>query len=114
VKFDPYDALGVDSRTPLNKTKTSANQLSLQYHPDKWSGNTEVDVKKAHDRMVDINKAKEVLLGEERKMAYDLEGIVHDSEFQTWLEEQRGVKMRKDDGSSNRNRPPRSGRRYKS
>ncbi|KAJ4377282.1 hypothetical protein N0V83_000106 [Neocucurbitaria cava] len=85
-KFDPYEALGLHDRqrTSLDVIRSTYNNLVLIFHPDKQIGKTAQQIKHAAKRMYDINKAKDILLDEERRRAYDEAGAVFEYEFEEW------------------------------
>ena len=56
----------------------------MNHHADKQAGKSDAEVRKAQERMIEINKAKEILLDEHRKMAYDMDDIAEDAEFEEW------------------------------
>lgn len=86
--FNPYYILGVDPNTPILKIELSAKVLALRYHSDKQIGKSEVELKEAHSRMVEINRAREILLYKWRKVAYDLDGVLDEAKFKHWVKKQ--------------------------
>lgn len=60
--FDPYEILGVDASTPVEKIKKSYRKLALMYHPDRNPGDPEANAK-----FIMISKAYECLTNEEAK-----------------------------------------------
>ncbi|KAH7079422.1 hypothetical protein FB567DRAFT_532546, partial [Paraphoma chrysanthemicola] len=56
----------------------------LRHHPDKDAGKTREDVERSRDRMREVNLAKDVLLDEKRRQAYDERGITTLEGFREW------------------------------
>lgn len=61
--MDYYNILGVDKKSTPDQIKKAYRKLSLQYHPDKKTGNAE--------KFKQINEAYQMLGDEEKKRMYD-------------------------------------------
>ena len=60
-----YDVLGLDNKASQDDIKKSFRKLSLQYHPDRETGD--------NDKFKNITTAYEVLSNVEKRKAYDFE-----------------------------------------
>lgn len=80
-----YDILGIteeEKQLPKNEFEKIVNKkykkLALKWHPDKWVNASEEEKKTAEDNFKKINEAKETLLDENKRYAYDNGGSYGD------------------------------------
>jgi hypothetical protein len=66
---DPYSTLGVDPRATNAEIRAAYHALVARYHPDRHQGNPLEELAAA--RMIEINRAYEILSHPERRAAYD-------------------------------------------
>lgn len=78
-----YTILGVDKKATAEEIKKKFRKLSMQYHPDRLSGKSEEEKKKAEDKFKDIAEAYSVLSDENKRKQYDLFGTVDNNGFQS-------------------------------
>jgi len=69
--IDAYDILGVSLDAKEEDIKKAYHKMSLQYHPDKVSG----DVKNPEERFNAIKNARDILQDSERRKIYDTFGV---------------------------------------
>merc|ERR1719198_239066 len=67
---DHYAALGVPPNADTDTIKKASKKLSLQWHPDKNAKDPAMQ-KRCHDRMAEINEAKDTLLDADKRAVYD-------------------------------------------
>jgi hypothetical protein len=88
TKLNLYWSLGLDENTHPSSTqiKEAYKSLSLRHHPDRNPS------EHSAQRMCEINQAKAILIDdEERKRAYDEEGIIKEHHFLDWKKRREGV-----------------------
>ena len=54
---DYYKTLGVDKNADDSEIKKAYRKLSLKYHPDRHTDDSEEDKKKAEEKFVEVNEA---------------------------------------------------------
>lgn len=68
---DYYGILGLTKDASKQDIKKAYRKLSLEYHPDRHTNDSEEDKKKAEQMMQDVNEANSVLSNDELRRAYD-------------------------------------------
>lgn len=84
-KFNPYAALSLPPTSSIATIKATIRALSLRFHPDKQRGKSDAEIQSAYDRICEINNAKDILLDETSKKAYDEYGVVDEAVFEEWM-----------------------------
>jgi DnaJ domain len=69
---DPYIILGVSNDASDDDIKKAYRKLALKYHPDRYSGSTVDEQKKAADTFAKISAANEILSDTEERWQYDM------------------------------------------
>lgn len=90
--FDPYDAMGLfqkDKPSP-DKIKDEWKKQSKKHHPDRDGGKSQEKIERSRRRIMDVNRAYDILSDPDRKRAYDEERIVQDWQFKEWMNERKG------------------------
>ena len=67
-EFDPYEVLGVRPGATEEEIRSAYKEQALRFHPDKHRGNPLESL--AVEKLRDINRAREMLLGKGRGRAY--------------------------------------------
>jgi hypothetical protein len=75
---DLYVVLGMSRSASADELKATHRKLSLKHHPDRVQGG-EAAKKAATDKMVEINRAYDVLKDEKQRGIYDRTGRVHET-----------------------------------
>lgn len=70
-KKDYYGILGVSKNASQSDIKKAYRKLSVKYHPDKHTDDSEVDKKAAEEKFVAANEAYSILSDEKLRKAYD-------------------------------------------
>ncbi|KAF3054166.1 hypothetical protein E8E11_011968 [Didymella keratinophila] len=94
-RFDPYATLSSPHTSTITTIRATIRALSFRFYPDKQHGKSNAEIQDAYDRMCEINNAKDVLLDETRKLAYDDHGVVKEDKFEEWLEKQKSERHRR-------------------
>lgn len=68
---DYYKTLGIDKNADDSEIKKTYRKLSLKYHPDRHTDDSEEDKKKAEEKFVEVNEAYSILSNKELRAAYD-------------------------------------------
>jgi len=67
-EFDPYEVLGVRPGASEEEIRSAYKEQALRFHPDKHRGNPLESL--AVEKLRDINRAREMLLGRGRERSY--------------------------------------------
>jgi preprotein translocase subunit Sec63 len=70
--FDPYEVLGVRPGATKDQIRAAYRELVARYHPDKHRGNPLEELAAA--KLIDINRAYEVLSDDAKRAAYEGRG----------------------------------------
>jgi MYXO-CTERM domain-containing protein len=70
---DPYSVLNVPRSASLAEIRAAYQELARKYHPDRHQGNPLEDLASA--RLVEINRAYEILSDATSRAAYDAGGV---------------------------------------
>lgn len=73
---NPYDILGVDKNATADQIKKAYRKLAIKYHPDRQAGKSDAEVKKAAEKMAEINAAYEILSDENKRAQFDRYGTI--------------------------------------
>ena len=76
---DYYDILQVDRNATQDEIKKSYRKLSIKWHPDKHTNDSEKDKKEAEEKFKAISEAYAVLSDPDKKKQYDMFGTVDES-----------------------------------
>lgn len=68
---DYYGVLGVSKDASKSDIKAAFRKLSLEYHPDKHTNDSDEDKKKAEEKFVEVNEAYTILSDKNLRQAYD-------------------------------------------
>ena len=71
VIINHYDILGVARNASLSEITRSFRTAALKLHPDKWSGKSEEEKKRAEESFKMVNNAYSVLRDEKEREKYD-------------------------------------------
>jgi curved DNA-binding protein CbpA len=72
---DYYAVLGLKKNCTPKQIKSKYRKLALQYHPDKFQGNSDEEKEKAEEKFIQISQAYSVLSDEKKRSIYDQYGI---------------------------------------
>lgn len=84
MKEDYYNILGVSKDASDKEIKSAFRSLCKKYHPDKWTGKSETERKKAEEKFKQIAEAYSVLSDSEKRKQYDTFGTVGDNGNGGW------------------------------
>jgi curved DNA-binding protein CbpA len=76
-KIDPkdyYAVLGLKKKCTPKQIKSKYRNLALQYHPDKFKSDDDVEKEAAEEKFIQISQAYAVLSDEKQRSIYDLYG----------------------------------------
>lgn len=80
MKRDYYAILGVAKNASQTEIKSAYRRLALEWHPDKWSGQSQQAQKEAAERFKEINEAHRVLSVMSTRAMYDRYGHAADQQ----------------------------------
>lgn len=66
-----YEILELDPKVGIEEVRNGYRRLAAIYHPDRWVGRSEAELKKAERKIRQLNEAYSVLSREHRRKLYD-------------------------------------------
>jgi len=72
ASFDPFEVLGLERGATKDQIRASYRELVARYHPDKHRGNPLEELAAA--KLIEINRAYEVLSDDGKRAAYEARG----------------------------------------
>jgi hypothetical protein len=70
--FDPFEVLGISRGATKEQVRAAYRELAVRYHPDKHRGNPLEELAAA--KLVEINRAYEILSDDAQRTAYEAGG----------------------------------------
>jgi hypothetical protein len=70
-EIDCYEILGVERKATKKDIKKAYRKLAAKHHPDRMMHKEDFDEDEAHDRMKEINAAKNILMDDEKRDLHD-------------------------------------------